>query len=344
LFTIGNVFFVMGALISRGSPEKNKNVLICDLNFKKIVWFCIALHCIFLPLSWVEIHKIAAGAEDVFATAYRLRAASSSGEETVGPLVGNYLLAGLFFVPLLLIGWMQREIKSLTLGALAAPWVFLNILIAGRSGLIALFFSLFYIYISRGGKVKLKSSLLFGGGFVVILIAGNLLVGKIDAGIDDGAISIFRQSSKSFFDYFLQGPILFSEYFNRPNLVNPTWDALIFPCHVLEKFKLCALPSQHQGFMNFSQNGDTGNVYSIFFSIYPKYGWLGVIFLICGYGFWATFHHLRRSLTIFHLLIASFLFSAILLSVFADSFGPSIYFFSKIFIINLAASFAFKKT
>lgn len=296
-----------------------------------------------LPLSWVEVSQITGGADGIFASAYRLRAASVSGEEKVGGLVGNYLLIGLFFVPVLMIGWMQKNVNRWMLAVLSLPWVFLNILVGGRSGLILLVFASIYVYISFKEKISIKAITGFGVAIVSVLVAGNLLVGKIEAGIEDGFLAIFQQSAKGFFDYLLQGPILFSEYYENPNLIDPTWDALIFQCHFLEKFNLCFLPPLHQEFMIFSSNGDVGNVYSVFFSIYPKYGWLGVVLITFAYGFWASFHHVRRGRSLFHLLMGGFIFSAILLSVFSDTFGPSIYFFVKIFLISTVASFAFKK-
>ena len=200
-----------------------------------------------------------------------------------------------------------------------------------------------YIYISLGGGISLRSLTLFSSSFVFILVAGNLLVGKINAGIEDGIWTILQQSTKGFFDYFLQGPILFSQYFENPNLITPTWDALIFPCHILEKFKLCEVPPLHQEYMAISNSGDLGNVYSMFFSIYPKYGWIGLILITGLYGFVANFYHTRRGQSIFNQLVAGFIFSAIILSIYSDTLGSRIYFFFKIFLLSLILSYAFTK-
>lgn len=344
VFILGIFSFMAGALLGKKSPKYAGCMSTYNLDFTKIVWFCLALHAVVLPFAWSEIHKITIGAEDVFASAYRLRATSVNSEESVGAVVGNYLTLGLFFIPVLLIGWLQEKVRLWMLVVLSTPWIVFSIFIAGRSSLILLIFSLFYIYLSLNGKISLKSILVFTTFFIFVLISGNLLVGKIDADISNGFIEIFRQSIKGFFDYFLQGPILFSEYFDNKNKLKPTWDALIFPCHLLAKFDLCTLPSVHQGFMNFSRNGDNGNVYSLFFSIYPKYGWIGLILISGAYGFWAKYHHAKRFNSMFNLLISGFLFYASFLSIFSDGFGPSIYFFVKIFLISTVASFAFKQS
>lgn len=344
VFILGIFSFVVGALLGKKSPKYVVNMPTYNLDFKKITWFCLALHAVMLPSSWVEINQITTGAEDIFASAYRLRAASVSGEEKVGALVGNYLTSGLFFVPVLLIGWLENKVKLWMFVALTVPWVILNIFVGGRSGLIVLIFSSIYVYLSFGFKVSIKSIITFALIFIFVLIAGNLLVGKIDADIGGGISVIAQQSFKGFLDYFLQGPILFSQYYENQTKLTPTWDALIFSCHILAKFDFCVLPPLHQEFMSISRNGDSGNVYSVFFSIYPKYGWLGLILITGAYGFWANFHHTKRYKSIFNLLVAGFLFSAILLSIFSDTFGPSIYFFVKIFLISLVASFVFRQS
>ena len=343
IFISGNILFVIGALAVKLKPNQRAAGVEFNLNFKRIVFFCFGLHILIAPLAWHEMSQIAGGFDDIFIAAYRLRAQSVSGEENVGVIVGNYLLVGSFFLPLLLIGWMQRKVDFRMAIILAFPWFFLNILAAGRSGLISIILSLIYAYAIQGGKISLKVISIFTFALSSILVTGNLLVGKFDANIDSSYITILKQSIKGFFDYFLQGPILFSEYLDKPNSINPTWDALKFPCYVLEKFSLCSTPSQHQEFKNFAQS-DYGNVYSMFFSIYPKYKWPGILIIIPIYGFWVAFHHARRLKSIFHFLMGSLLFSAILLSIFSDGFGPSIYFFLKIFILSTVVSFAFKKT
>lgn len=344
VFFVGIFSFVGGASIYGRARKYPNYVVKHNLDFKKIVWFCVLLHGAILPLTLSEINEIGGGAGDVFALAYRLRAASVSREESVGILVGNYLTSGLFFAPILMIGWLEKKVRIWVFVALCLPWIVFNLLIGGRSGLIILIFTMVYIYISLKSNINIKFIVFAALFFALILISGNLLVGKIDAKVEDGFWSVFEQSVKSFFDYLLQGPILFSEYMENENLFNPTWDALIFNCQVLAKVNLCELPLLHQEFSYISYNGGVGNVYSVFYSIYPKYGWLGLVSIMGLYGIWAGYHHRRRYESIFNLLMAGFLFSAIILSVFSDTFGPSIYFFLKIFLIGLVVSLVLKKT
>lgn len=344
VFILGIFSFVCGALCWGRFSKYQNCIPSYNLDFRKIAWFCLAIHAVMLPFSWIEINRITTGAANIFAIAYSLRVTSLSGEEKIGALVGNYLISGLFFVPVLLIGLLQKKIKLWMFVAFSVPWVLLNLLVGGRSGLIILIFTSIYIYLTSGLNISIKFIISFIFIFIFVLISGNLLVGKIDADIEDDFRIIIAQSIKSFFDYFLQGPILFSQYFENQKRITPTWDALIFPCHILEKFDLCKIPPLHQEFMNFSQNGDNGNVYSLFFSIYPNYGWLGLILITGIYGYWANYHYSKRYKSIFDRLMSGFLFSASLLSIYSDTFGPSVYFFIKIFIICVVVSYVFKQS
>jgi oligosaccharide repeat unit polymerase len=264
-----------------------------------------------------------------------------TGEDSVGTLVGNYISAGLVFLPLFIVGVMTRKIGAWFVVALSVPWLLLGLLIGGRGGLITVILSSLYVYLSFGSRLSVKAVSSFFIVFAVILVAGNLLVGKIDAGLEDGTRDVILQSVKGFFDYFFAGPILFSKYMEDPTQIIPTWDALIFPCHVLEKLGLCSVPNIHQEFLAFNRDGDIGNVYSVVFSIFPKYGLVGLLALMFFYGLAASHFHRSRNDGIFPLLISGFLFYATALSIYLDAFAPSIYFFLKVYVITLVIKFAF---
>lgn len=346
IFTVGILAFVAGAApFASTSPAPSSLERFCRFNFNRVAWCCIALHSVMIPLSYTEASTIATGADDVYAAAYNIRASAVSGEERVGAIVGNYLTTGLFFIPLLFVGWRKRAIKGSSLVLLAAPWVILSLFILGRSSLFLLAFSLIYIHLALGGKISLRAFLLSVSLIASITVAGNLLVSKIDATADDPIADIASQSARGFFDYFIQGTILFSEYLNYQYKVAATWDALVFPCHLLEKFGLCQVPSRHMDFLRYADSADGyGNVYSVFFAMFPKYGWVGLLLISLLYGAAAGFAHRRRYASFSHLLLSSLLFSAVVLSVHSDQFGSNLYFLLKILAISLVATRVFKKT
>lgn len=337
----GVICFILGSLLQVNKRIRQDKLTNYQINFKRVLIFCVLLHLIMLPISFSEISSITQGADDIYASAYRLREASVSGEERVGFLVGNYLTIGSFFVPLFLIGWMSKKIKLVTFLLVSSPWFVVNIYVSGRSGVVSLLLCCIYIYLINRKRISFSAASIFLLIFSLIIVIGNLLVSKIDAKLDESVFKVLSQSIAGFADYALQGPILLSEYIKNPVLINPSWDVLVFPCQLLEKVGMCVPPALHQEYMRFSDAGDVGNVYSVFFSMYPKYGLLGVVIFSGIYGLWFSFNHIRAKKSLINLFVAGYLFSASVTSVFSDTFGMSLYFFAKLFLIYLIAKRVF---
>jgi len=344
VFLIAAMGFLAGCSVVPATPRSLAESPALNLDFKRLGWFCLVLHLAVIPFALEDIRRIVGNAQDIFQIAFQLRIQSVTGTDSVGFIVANYLTAGLVLVPLFVVGVLFEKWRSWHAVVLSLPWVLLGLLVGGRGGLITIIVASLYVYLSFGGRIGLRAVLGFLFAFVTILIAGNLLVGKIDAGIEDSAREIAAQSLKGFFDYFFAGPILFSGYLQDPTQITPTWDALIFPCHLLSKLSLCSVPEIHQEFLSFNRVGDIGNVYSVVFSIFPKYGFVGLVIIMFFYGFLTAYFHRARHSGIFQLLIAAFLFYATALSIYLDAFAPSIYFFLKVYFISLVLKLAFTTT
>jgi oligosaccharide repeat unit polymerase len=343
VFVIAGAVFISGATLLARKPYVENYAFVMDLDFRKLLLACFLIHIVMIPVATFEILSLTSGAEDLFQAAFRLRINSVTGEETVGFLTGNYITLGLIMVPILMAGFVKGLVRGWLLVAVAMPWVVLGLLVSGRVGVITLTVSCFYVFVSMGGKITSKTIVAFMFCFITILISGNLLVGKIEAEIGDGVRDIAGQSIKGFFDYFFAGPILFSRYYSDPTLIVPTWDALIFPCHVLEKIGMCSVPMIHQEFLTINTEGDLGNVYSIVFSILPKYGFLGLLVVMFFYGLSASYFHCRRCGSLFSLLMAGFLFYATILSIYLDGFGTAVYFFIKVYVVCILIENVFLK-
>ncbi|MBS0344088.1 MAG: oligosaccharide repeat unit polymerase [Proteobacteria bacterium] len=344
VFCLGVVSFVVGAMLEpnrKGGISTEVGVL--NLNVRRFAQAIALLHLVMVPIAWQEIRGLTDGATDVFAAAYHLRASAINEEEQLGPIVSNYLVMGLILIPILFVGMLQKNIGKIEFSILAAPWLVLDLFANGRSASVVLIFVLVYLYITMVGGISWRAVVLFVSIFVTILVTGNLLVSKIGATFDDSAGEILGQSLRSFFDYALQGPILFSLYLEHPSSISSSWDALSSFCYILEKAGLCKSESQHQDFMVFTADGAYGNVYSLFFSMVPKYGLMGVVLFPFLYGLWASFHSKREAQSPIHLLAAALLFAAAVLSLFSDRFLPNLYFFLKFFLISTVVMRVFRK-
>lgn len=340
IFVCGAFGFSLGAAllketISFSLESRPLTKQVESIDFRRLAFVCVGLHFLVVPIAISEIRSLADNAEDIFQLAFSLRIKATTGEDSVGPITGNYLLIGLMALPLLLVGYIKRSVGGILLLLNIIPWILLNLLIGGRAGLVSLIVASVYIYLSFGGRISTKVTVITLLLFSSVLVAGNVLVSKIDARIEDGIVPVLEQSLKGFFDYLFAGPILFSQWVSDPTMLVPTWDALIFPCQVLEKIGACTVPSIHQEFIAFNRQGDLGNVYSIFFSIFPKYGLIGLFVIMVFYGAAASYFHQRRNDSVFKTLVAAYLFVGVVLTVWSDGFGPNIYFFVKVFVFSM---------
>lgn len=95
---------------------------------------------------------------------------------------------------------------------------------------------------------------------------------------------------------------------------------------------------------NLYGDGLDGNVYSLYFSIFPGFGVVGVIFFITLYSAASTYAYLKaKQGHIFYMVISAYLYSAIVLSLFSDIFLPSLWFFIKVFVIVIFVLLFFSK-
>ena len=336
VFTFGTLMFVLGSLIGdlitrHIEPGRPPNI-VERLNYVRLAQFAVIAHLIMIPLWWADVRNITEGADSIFALAFELRYQAVTTNTTVGPLVGNYLVLGYIMLPVLLVGALRKQISAWAVLAVGVPWVLENLLTNGRAGTVQLFLVGIYIAIAMGQRIRLKVLLVSLTAFMALFGAGAILVGKSGIQSDVPASDIAYLVLKNLVDYTVQGPILFSEYLSNKKAIIPSWDALVFPCQVLSKIGACNVPPLHQDYLDFGVNDQVGNVYSVYFSIYPRYGMAGVTSITLIYGAWAAYHHSRNrdAFSFYHLVIGGYLFSAIVLAIFSDLFFPSLYFFIKV--------------
>lgn len=347
LFLGGAVAFTAGGLagdyLAGGRRELRRERHLRDtLDYKAIVWVCVAIHAVMLPVWWNVVNRLAGGAESLSALAYFLRVATVSGD-TLPVLLGNYLVLGFIVIPVLAIGVLRGRLSILSAAIASAPWFATNLITNGRGALVGLILALSYLCVTERGRIGFRMAVAAIALFSGIFGMGAILVGK--QGIENSASkgeTVFKVAA-NLADYVLQGPILFSGYFTGRLPVESTWDALVFPCQVLKYFDACEPGSLHQEYGEIRDNGQTGNVYSVYFSIFPKYGYAGVLLILTAYGMWACYHH-RRHLqggSLAHSLLAAYLASAVILSIFNDAFAPSLNFFAKTIVTCALLRFFF---
>lgn len=340
VFVLGALFFVMGALLLQVVEIRSNKIIFYgpndrlswSLNYKNLASASVMVHLVMLPIWWFDVRRIAGNVSSITALAYQLRVATAQNVAQLGILSGNYLALGLIAVPLLLVGQSQGDISRRRFAIASVPWVITNLISGGRSALVSMIVAGFYLLGLRGRRLTVGSVVVLVGLFFFVFVAGIILVGKEGVSAQSDLSDIASATAKNFFDYLLLGSILFGKYVSGHIIVNPEWDPFSSVCHIAAKFGLCTPGAQNLDFNSFAPDGRLGNVYTMYFSMYPGYGLAGVIVFAFLYGAWSSFHHRRASRSLPHALVSAYLIAAIALSMFTDSFGNSLYFLFKAFV------------
>lgn len=343
-FAVGIGCFIAGSAAGTRVVEQMPPGEGTEIRYRTLAYGALLLHALMLPLWWREINELAGDTEDLAALAFQLRLRSVSMGETVGSLVGNYLVVGLIISPLLAIGAARERLPQWLYLTPTLVWMAANLLTNGRSALVQLVIVLLYIRVRYGKRLSPATLTTIAALFVTVFSAGAILVSKGDINQDSENTELASAVVTNLADYALQGPILYTKYIDRPERITPSWDALAFFCNIAARLDQCTVGPLHQEFLDFHADGRIGNVYTVFFSVMPKYGWLGVIGFLTFFGAWATLHHLkaRAPTNHTHALLAAYLFSAVILSIFGDLFLTSLNFFLKIIVVCLLVQHALR--
>lgn len=301
------------------------------LNYRRLLllWAMIAL--LAYPLAVLNLLSFGSSIVEI---SYSIRRAAVSGETILHPIISNlFLLLGVL-ANVILFGVIQKKVKLMTFVVLVAPLVVINLIVAGRSGLVSLILGWLVILSVFSDKLKLRYLALPILFLIFVLYFGGVWVKKFDVGGHSAGNALFVLV-EHILGYLFQGPVLFSRYFTGEINVATNWDFLNSACHIVSKIGMCQPNNIHADFANYGPLRP-GNVYSIYFSIVPLYGFLG---LILAFGIYSVFlsvnFYMMKAKSLFSLAVYPLMFSAIALSLFKDGIGSSLYWLIKVFIICL---------
>jgi len=316
------------------TPHFSSNYLGFFLFFMNIIVFYFAING-FMALG-----------SNVSHSAYMARRLSVQGEHVFNPIVSNYMLLGLVVIPILTLLLIKKKLNLVPYLIISFPWLALILLLDGRSGLIQLLLVLFFIYYLLVRKITLKVCLYIGGTFILIVVAGAVAVNKVDitsVGTFNDLILVFIKHVTA---YVFQGPILFSQYFDGQVVVSPNWSPFMSIQHILSLLGFSPPPSPQLEFNHYGYESDmVGNVYSLYFSLYPNNGLLGAFLVLIDYSVASTYIYVRaKAGELVFILLSGYLFSAMVLSIFSDFFLTNFWFFIKLIIIVIFLKFVMQIT
>lgn len=344
LYVIGSIWFATVALltlfiINKFSTLKCAEGELDQLNFNKLILFWYIVSFMVFPLIVQEILKHGSNLTEI---SYNIRRLSLSGEEIISPMINNVMVFITILSNIILYGVTKKKVKLTTFLAVALPFLFLSMVVSGRSGLVSLILGWFVIISIFSNKKKLSTFIVPILLLFLILFGGALFVKKFDVE-NESTGDILIIFLEHIFGYLYQGPILFSRYFNNEIDIATNWDFLNSACHVVSKLNWCTPLRQHADFTNY---GPTllGNVYTMYFSIIPNYGLYSLfpVFLIYSSLLAILFYKFKSS-SIFAVILYPAMFAAIVLSPFTDSIGYSFYFVLKVIFFSILIKFLFTK-
>lgn len=267
--------------------------------------------------------------------ASRIRYERIHGEGDIAPkTVQNWFTLSFFLIFILISGIVKRKVKIKYILIPVGINLILYLLLEGRSAIIMQIFAWMFLIITITGGVRVRHLFIITVSMLCFIILGSVFVAKVDTSnisLVDQAIAYLRH----ILSYLYQGPILFSEYFDGKIHIRENWDAMNNFLHIMNNLGITNVEiSQHADFAMFGYDEDDyGNVYSIYFSIFPHYGYFGLVFFLTLYSAISTiFFKLSRLGGVYCLYVSGTLFASSLLSVFMDGYGYLIYFFAKSFI------------
>ncbi|RNL76664.1 oligosaccharide repeat unit polymerase [Citrobacter sp. MH181794] len=303
-----------------------------QINYKRIL---IILYIGTILSSPFVISAAMSYGDNIVQIASRIRYERIHGDGDIAPkTVQNWFTFAFFLIFILISGVVKRKVKVKYIILPITVNLLLYLLLEGRSAIIMQIFAWMFLIIMITGGVKISHLVTIAFSVLCFIILGSVFVAKVDTNnitlVDQGMAYL-----RHILTYLYQGPILFSEYYDGKINIRENWDALNNFLHILNNLGITnAEISQHADFAMFGYDAkDYGNVYSIYFSIYPHYGYIGLVFFLTLYSIIATiFFKLSKLGGVFCLYVSGTLFASSLLSVFMDGYGYLIYFFIKSFV------------
>lgn len=325
--------------VFKGSSRVKHFSELDSINYKKLTVVYALLTLVSMPFIIMSIMSHGGSLVEI---AYNLRVAALNNQPVLSPVISYYYVLSLPVSLIVLYGVVNKRISVFVFILVFLPFIFTMLLINGRSGLVSLILSWFFAYSFLGGAFSWRIITYFSMFMFSVIILGALFVSKVDV---DGTSwgGIFFVMFEHIMDYYLQGVILFDLYINSSLDISENWDTLNSVCQVVAILDLCVPLPQHQDVAQFGVN-KLGNVYSIYFSIYPKYGFVGIVFFMMFYGLCSSFlYYTARKGFAYCYVLSCYFFSFIVLSLFKDGFGYSFILYLQTFFFTYLVVLLFGK-
>ncbi|EAR56465.1 hypothetical protein SKA34_20000 [Photobacterium sp. SKA34] len=346
LYILGSIIFSTVSIITIKTCNNVKFPVFFDIdtiNFRRLLIFFVFASSLTLPFIYLDVTKYGSNLVEIGQN-IRFERIHGSGS-VISPILQNWYLLSFLIIFILIYAVLKQKIKSKWL---VLPVVFTllpYLILEGRSAIIIQILCWSYLYVHVNKKISIKAVIFSGLILLFFIVSGSYLVSKVNVS-NSSLIDDITLYTRHILSYLYQGPILFDRYFSLHDKVAENWNTLNSFYYVMSKLGLYSGEIiQNLEFNRFGYDSeDLGNVYTLYFSLYPHYSYLGVAFFLSFYSFIISLLYINsKKGSVFSLYMTSVFFSSMVLSVFMDGFGYQFYFLLKMLFFCILIKFFFTK-
>ncbi len=331
VYGCGNIAFIAGSLLVRWFYRYEKKIHNNEQSDNPLSIVCILiLLCliIYTPVAYTEF--LQATPDMPFALKILRTREKGLEEQLFSTMTNNFIVLSSCLAMLASYLFAKNRISFTVFFAVYVVFCFYNFITGTRAAILLISLSCVFVYtissirVSKLFLLALLSSAIMLGSLIAIFM------GKDGMDRNDKFVNNIEKVVHNYFSYSVQGVILFDNYvLSKSGEFEANWDILSGVKEVINKVSgesVFNLNSKHSQFSFFSKENN-GNVYTIYFSIFPLYGLSGVIFFLLLYGMVCEYVYIKS--TGVFLVLLGFINATLCLNIFNEQVFTNIVFTIK---------------
>lgn len=330
VYGCGNIAFIAGSLLVRWIYRYEKKIHNNEHNDNPLhIMSILILLCLILYIPVAYTDFLQATPDMPFALKILRTREKGLEEQLFSTMTNNFIVLSSCLVMLASYLFAKNRMSFTVFLAIYVVFCFYNFITGTRAAILLISLSCVFVYtissirVSKLFLLALLSSAIMLGSLIAIFM------GKDGMDRDDKFVNNIEKVAHNYFSYSVQGVILFDNYVLSKGGIEANWDILSGVKEVINKVSgepVFNIKSKHSQFSYFSKE-NKGNVYTIYFSIFPRYGLLGVVFFLLLYGMACEYIY-KKSTGVF-LVLLGFINATLCLTIFNEQIFTNIVFTIK---------------
>ncbi len=328
VYVVGALAFSSGGLLALASipPARNGMQAYGDRislpNVRRTLDVLILILIVGLPLYWRAVSSLADDDVEIQFLLQNIRRKTVELRDeggAIGPIANLVVLAQ--FVALAAFYDSNRTIGGRLRTAIAIVLALIYGAMSGTKGnAVFLLLTLYFVYSLKIGEIRLRPLVVTVASALALFSLGLIFVNYAFTSFSDSS-EIAVLLAETVQNYFLSGLVAFDRIVENPNVMESTQPIHRFFLETGRSLGLTVyVPPKHADYTDIAPYMDS-NTYTIYFSYFKDYGWIGtiVIMTILGFGMTGLYRRIRNTEPVTVLLYAK-LCVALVMSLHADHF------------------------